>query len=201
MRRLLGAVALVAFWSAGAAAQDARLSRLDPATRASVQATVDSARREHLPTEPLIQKAFEGLEKRAPGARITIAVRALRADLLRARAALGRNSRPAELRAGAMAIRAGAAPADLTRLRRDASARDLTVPLTVVSDLATRGVPATDAMHAVHDLVSARLTDDELAIFQRDIRTDVEHGAMARTAALTRARGLVERQNARKSRG
>ncbi|MEJ7810624.1 MAG: hypothetical protein WKG32_09480, partial [Gemmatimonadaceae bacterium] len=51
-------------------ASDARLdARLDPRTRASVAAVLDSARAAGLPTEPLVDKALEGASKRADGAR------------------------------------------------------------------------------------------------------------------------------------
>ena len=67
---------------------DPRLLRLDERTRAAVSAVVEGARREGLPTEPLIDKALEGASKRAPGPSIVNVVKSWVADLRRAREAL-----------------------------------------------------------------------------------------------------------------
>src|SRR2546430_14518124 len=71
-------------------------------------ALVDSAHTAMLPTEPLVQRALEGATKRASGDAIVAAVRRLAADLGHARDALGSTASPAELTAGAAALRAGA---------------------------------------------------------------------------------------------
>ena len=98
-------------------AQDPRYERLAPDTRARVVAIVDSARAVGLPNEPLIHRALEGAMKNAAGERIVAAVRRLAGDLGTARDALGSKATPAELEAGVAALRAGATPATLTRLR------------------------------------------------------------------------------------
>src|SRR5438132_14190490 len=92
---------------------DPRLERLDAATRPAVLALVDSARRALLPAEPLVQRALEGATRRASGDVIVAAVRRLAVDLGHARDALGSTATPAELTAGAAALRAGAAPSIL----------------------------------------------------------------------------------------
>ena len=51
-------------------AQDPRLERLDPETRALVGTVIDSAHGAGLPSEPLVQRALEGATKGAPGIRI-----------------------------------------------------------------------------------------------------------------------------------
>src|SRR5881396_1241976 len=107
---------------------DSRLERLDAATRPTVAALVDSARTAMLPTEPLVQRALEGATKRASGDAIVAAVRRLAADLGHARDALGSTASPAELTAGAAALRAGASQATLAQLRH-ARRESLTVPL------------------------------------------------------------------------
>src|SRR5207249_1833573 len=83
-----------------------------------------------LPTEPLVQRALEGATKRASGDVIVTAVRRLAADLGHARDALGSTASPAELTAGAAALRAGASQATLAQLRH-ARREPLTVPLAV----------------------------------------------------------------------
>ena len=59
---------------------EGRLARLDAPTRVAVAAVVDSARKNRLPTEPLVDKALEGAKKGADGARIVTAVSGIDAD-------------------------------------------------------------------------------------------------------------------------
>src|SRR2546428_9607276 len=102
--------ALLAAPPAAAQQVDPRLERLDAAARPVVAALIDSARAASLPTEPLVQRALEGATKGAPEDVIVAAVRRLAVDLGRAREALGSTASPAELNAGAAALRAGASP-------------------------------------------------------------------------------------------
>ncbi len=167
-----------------AAAQDPRLERLDAGTRPLVAALLDSARAAGLPAEPLVQRALEGTIKGAPGDRIVAAVRRLAADLGRARDALGPAASPPELEAGAAALRAGAAPAVLTELRRTRR-QPLTVPLAVLADLVASGVPADSAATAVLALApSAR--DADLVEFRRAVERDIALGAPPAAAASVR---------------
>jgi len=175
---------------------DARLVRLDSTTRLAVAAVVDSARRTHLPTEPLIDKALEGAQKGADGSRIVSAVRGLYAELRSARAALGTGAATEEINAGASAIHAGMPMRTLTQLRavsQRAGRARVTLPLTVYTDLIARKVPATVASDVVLSLARAGLRDGDYAMFQRNVRLDIENGADAATAAQTRARGATLR--------
>ena len=167
-----------------AAAQDPRLERLDAGTRPLVAALVDSARTAGLPAEPLVQRALEGTIKGAPGDRIVAAVRRLAADLGRARDALGPAASPPELEAGAAALRAGAAPALLTKLRR-ARRQPPTVPLAVLADLVASGVPADSAAAAVLAL-AATARDADLVEFRRAVERDIALGAPPAAAASVR---------------
>jgi hypothetical protein len=168
-----------------AAAQDPRLSRLDPVTRPLVAAVLDSARAAGLPEEPLVQRALEGTAKGAPSPAIVTALHRLALDLGRARAALGTRATAPELEAGAAALRAGASPAvlaDLRRVRREA----LTVPLAVLADLVAGGVPVDSAAAAVLAL-AATARDAELIDFRRAVERDVALGASAAAAAAAAA--------------
>src|SRR5256886_1078131 len=134
---------LAAMLVAGGAAApqtDPRLERGDAAPRPTVAALVDSARAALLPTEPLIQRALEGATKRASGDVIVAAVRRLAVDLGHARDALGSTTSPAELTAGAAALRAGASQGTLADLRH-ARREPLTLPLAVLADLVASGGP------------------------------------------------------------
>jgi hypothetical protein len=157
------------------AAQDPRLERLDPDTRSAVSAVVDSARSAGLPGEALIQRALEGASKGAPGARIVAAVRRLTVDLGTARTALGTNASDPELEAGVAALRAGATPQVLTRLRT-VRRPPLTMALSVVADLVASGVPADSAAAAVLAL-APKARDADLVEFRRAVERDIALGA------------------------
>ena len=170
--------------------QDARLrQRLDPATRAAVTAIVDSARAAGLPTEPLIDRALEGVSKRADASEIISAVRAL-ADLLRAaQAALGARSSEAEMTAGAEALSAGVSADVLSRLRVARRAQPVTVALATLSDLIALGAPPETASAALMSLVRSGAGDAELVAFRRDVERDIKAGIAPAAAASVRARG------------
>ncbi|HET9384338.1 MAG TPA: hypothetical protein VFO67_04260 [Gemmatimonadales bacterium] len=175
---------LVAVQVAGAV-QDPRLERLDPETRALVVAVVDSARTVGLPSEPLIQRALEGATKGAAGPRIVAAVRRLATDLGTARTALGPRTSAPELEAGVAALRAGASPEVLTRLR-DARRPPLTMALAVLADLVTSGVPVDSASTVVLAL-APNARDADLVEFRRAVERDISLGAPPGAAASVRA--------------
>jgi hypothetical protein len=177
-------VLLAIIVATGASAQDSRLERLDPQTRADVVGIVDSARGVGLPAEPLIQRALEGATKGATGARIVSAVRRLAVDLGAARTALGGRASAPELEAGVAALRAGATPELLADLR-DVRRPPLTMALSVLADLVARGVPADSAAAAVLALApTAR--DADLVEFRRAVERDIALGAPPAAAASVR---------------
>ncbi|HKW39667.1 MAG TPA: hypothetical protein VJN39_00330 [Gemmatimonadales bacterium] len=171
-----------------AAAQDPRLERLDPGIRPMVMALVDSAQLTGLPTEPLVQRALEGATKRAAGDVIVAAVRHFAADLSQAREALGPGASPAELTAGAAALRGGAHPEILSDLRR-ARRRSLIVPLAVLTDLVASGVPVDSAGAAVVALAN-RASDGDLVEFRRAVERDIAFGAPPAAAAAAAAAAM-----------
>src|SRR5438046_7046283 len=140
-----------------------------------------------LPTEPLVQRALEGATKRASGDASVPAGRRLAADLGHARDALGSTASPAELTAGAAALRAGASQATLAQLRH-ARREPLTVPLAVLADLVASGVPVDSAAAAVLGL-AARASGAELVEFGRDVERDID--VCAPRAAATTAAGTA----------
>jgi hypothetical protein len=168
-----------------AAAQDSRLERLDPAARATVVAVLDSARAAGLPIEPLVDRALEGVTKRAAPELVVAAVRRLAAHLGRARAVLGPASSPAEIEAGAAALRAGADSTVLAALRSRRPGQPLTVPLSVLADLVASGVPPDTAASAVLALAPAA-QDAELIEFRRNVERDIALGAPPAAAAAVR---------------
>lgn len=168
----------------GAAAQEARLvGRLSAAARAEVQTVLDSARREGLPLEPLVDRALEGAVKGADDARIVAAVRRLADELAAAREAFGPGVADAEVAAGASALRAGARSENLERLRRLRPAQSVTVAAAVLTDLVALGIPADTATAAVLALAE-RADDATYLAFRRNVERDVALGATP-VAALT----------------
>ena len=165
-------------------AQDARYDRLDPDTRARVVAIVDSARGVGLPSEPLIHRALEGAMKNAASERIVAAVRRLAGDLGTAREALGTKATTPELEAGVAALRAGATPAVLTRMR-DVRHAPVTMALAVLADLVASGVPADSAAAALL-VLAPTARDAELVEFRRAVERDIALGAPPAAATSVR---------------
>ncbi len=162
----------------------------DPA-RQQVEAILDAARLRRLPVEPLVDRALEGAAKGAPAAMIVAAVTRLRDELATVRTAFGETATPAELSAGAGALRAGARPDDLARLRRTRGSRSLTVAAGVLADLVAAGVPADTAVGAV--LVLARDADDaDYIAFRRNVQRDIELGASPAAALDVRVRATAD---------
>jgi hypothetical protein len=188
--------------AARAAAQqsDPRFERLDAATRPAVVALIDSARTALLPSEPLVQRALEGASKHAAGDVIVAAVRRLAIDLGQARTALGATASPAELSAGAAALRAGASQTTLAELRH-ARREPLIVPLAVLADLVASGVPVDSAAAAVLSL-ARRARDADLVEFRRAVERDIALGAppAAATAAAVSAADVSVNAGARPQR-
>jgi hypothetical protein len=175
-------------------AQDARLAaRLDKPTLVAVNAIVDSARISKLPTEPLVDKALEGAAKGSEGANIVSAVHQLSLRMGSAKRVLGPASTPDEIKAAASAIGVGVSDRDLARLRAAAGKHQVTLPLAVLTDLIDRNVPIETATNLVLQLARAGVKDPDLALFQRNVRADIDRGADPTVAATTRARGLVLR--------
>jgi|SRR5262245_6858148 len=166
-------------------AQDPRYERLNPDTRGRVIAIIDSARGAGLPGEPLIQRALEGSMKHAAGDRIVAAVRRLVVDLGTAREALGSKATTPELEAGVAALRAGATPATLTRLR-DLRKPPVTMALAVLADLVASGVPADSATAALL-VLAPTVRDADLVEFRRAVERDIALGAPPASATSVRA--------------
>jgi hypothetical protein len=178
-------------------AQDARLAaRLDKPTLLAVNAIVDSARVSKLPTEPLVDKALEGAAKGSEGANIVSAVHQLSLRMGSAKRVLGPASTQDEIKAAASAIGVGVSDRDLARLRAAAGKHQVTLPLAVLTDLIDRSVPIETATNLVLQLARAGVKDPDLALFQRNVRADIDRGADPTVAATTRARGLVLRGGA-----
>jgi hypothetical protein len=150
--RLGALVALLVALPAGLTGQvDDFEGRVDVATLAAVQPTLDLAVRDSLPLRALRSKALEGQVKGVPAERIGRVVADLADELRHARAALreGLPDRPitdGEVVAVALATRQGLDPEVVRALWASRSnGGSLEIPVTVLSELVRRGVPVDDA--------------------------------------------------------
>jgi hypothetical protein len=154
---------------------------------------IDSARVAKLPTEPLVDKALEGAAKGSDGQTIIIAIHQLSLRMGSAKVVLGTTATPDEIKAAASALDVGVSVRDLARLRTAAGKHSVIVPLAVLTDLVGRTVPIATATDLVLQLARSGVKDADLALFQRNVRADIDRGADPTVAATTRARGLVLR--------
>jgi hypothetical protein len=191
--RAFGALALLAaLHGRPLAAQDVRLAgRLDKATLTAVNALIDSARVERLPTAPLVDKALEGAARGSDGGRIVNAVHQLSMRMATARGVLGASASADEIKLGAAALDVGVSERDLALLRTACGKRPATMSLAVLSDLIGRSVPVATATTVVLQLARSGAKDLDLTLFQRNVRADIDRGADPSVAATTRARGFV----------
>lgn len=169
------------------------LSRLDQVTRYSVEVLLDSARQAGLPTNPLESKALEGVMKGATRRVIVLRVREVFHTLRDARSALGPSATPSELAAGAGALRVGITSAELAQLARTRHEKQLTVPLVVLSDLITRGVPRDTASVTIFQLWQKGAADDDFLGLWRGVERDIVSGTDPGVALLNRAREVPAR--------
>jgi hypothetical protein len=188
MRGLIIAGCIALFVAGSSAqAQDPRLARkLDPQILAEVQALIDSARAAGIPTEPLADKAFEAVLKGAKGPAIVDALRRRAVQLGAARTALFPASE-AEIVAGAGAIGWGVPQGTLTQLRRVRPGSDLTVPVSVLADLVSRGVQLDTASAVVIALASTNMRDTDMIKFRQTVERDIALGSLPAAALTTRA--------------
>jgi hypothetical protein len=169
------------------------LVRLDPTVRHAVAVMLDSARQAGLPTAPIESKVFEGLSKKVHSRRILAAARNVYESLRLARAALGKDASTDELTAGAGALRVGVTTAELANLARGQREKLLTVPLVVLADLVTRGVPRDTASQTIFQLWQRGAGDDDFYGLWRGVERDIVSGTAPGVALLARAREIPSR--------
>ena len=196
MKQCFGRVAalltLVLASSATAQERDP-LVRLSPTVRYAVEVILDSARLVGLPTQPIESKALEGLSKRQDDRRILFAVRNVFRSLREARSALGPTATEGELTAAASALRVGVTNAELSQLASSRKGKQVTVPLVVLVDLVSRGVPRDTASLTIFQLWQRGVADDDFYGLWRGVERDIVSGADPGAALLNRAREIPNR--------
>lgn len=190
--RYVSALLTLALATAGAQERDP-LVRLSPTVRYAVEVLLDSARLAGLPTQPLESKALEGVSKRQDDRRILFAVRNVFRSLREARSALGPTASEGELTAAASAIRVGVTNTELSQLSRSRKGKLVTVPLVVLVDLVSRGVPRDTASQTIFQLWQRGVADDDFYGLWRGVERDIVSGADPGAALLNRAREIPNR--------
>ena len=169
------------------------LQRLDPSIRYRVELLIDSAKIYGLPTPPLVSRALEGMSKRADDRKILAEVMREFRYLRDARVALGPQVSTSELTAAAGALRLGISQTELSQLARSRSDKILTVPLVVLSDLISRGVPRDTASTTIFQLFQRGAADDDFLGLWRGVERDIDSGTDPGQALLNRAREVPSR--------
>ena len=201
LRRVIPAAVLALALTPAARAQDtsSRVRELDPlarlseATRYAIELMLDSAKVAGLPTAPLESKALEGISKKVDNRRIVNAVRAVLHSLRTARAALGPTATSDELNAAAGALRVGISATELSSLAVSRREKQVTVPLVVLADLITRGVPRDTASQTIFQLWQRGAADDDFLGLWRGVERDIVSGTDPGVALMNRAREIPSR--------
>lgn len=170
-------------------AQDtAALARLDTQSRYQIEVLMDSAARLGLPPEALMSKTLEGISKGASPRRIVQVVRKHFDALREARTALGAEISLDELSAAAGALQSGVPRTSLATLHTTRKGNSILMPLVVLSDLVSRGVPPDDATSAIINMSQRGALDSDFAGLRRGVETDILSGASPATALDRRTR-------------
>ena len=190
-----GATAALIVLSPGLLGAQGSSPQLTPQLKAAVERVADSVRALGLPTDPLFAKAAEGTLKGADEQRVMVAVRRLARELSDAKTARGNGATPAELEAGASALRAGVALDLVARLGRSAKERTtpgrLVMPLVTLADMVARRVSPQAAVSSIEALVSRGAADAQLANLRSDVERDIAAGERPDVAVQRRSASIV----------
>lgn len=165
--------------------RSARLASVLPADVAQrVMSAVARARAEQLPAAALENRALKFAARGVPPQDIARSVDEQLARMRSMRSVLGAARRQAptgdEIEAGAEAIREGVDGATISKLAQSApSGRSLTVPLYVIGNLVSRGVPSDEALQGVEKRLEAHGSDAEIeadGVAIAAARRSAEHG-------------------------
>lgn len=186
---LLGSAVIGLHLATTARAQDpSPLGRLDANNRYRIEALMDSAELAGLPSSILYFKTLEGIRKGVPGTRIVQVVRRHLGALREARSALGPSVTVDELGAAAGALQAGVPRKSLATLHTTRKGSSILMPLIVLSDLVSRGVPPEDATSAIINMTQRGALDSDFAGLRRGVETDILSGATPAMALDRRTR-------------
>lgn len=161
-------------------------ARFDSATAVGLRELLDSAVEQGIPTGPLIDRALEGAARKRSGAEILKVVRMHATALLIARDALGDKAPVDELDAGARALRAGIDAKTLADVRAARPNSSVVLPLVVLTDIVSRGVPQSTARDAVTAIARMPRSDDALSGLQLTVAKNAVRGPGMAVDAMNR---------------
>lgn len=194
MTRSITLALLALFCAAALAAQETPQSRaraaLSPEVFQSLHEVAVALEAEGLPSDPLYNKALEGVAKRVPQDRLLPAVTAYAGRLRGARTALGPTSTPPLIVAGADALQRGVAMNAL----RDLGANEGRSPMAVLvlADLVEAGVPSEQALEVLHEAMRQRTGEQAMLGITNRVRMLMRQGQSPRDAA-EQVRGVMQR--------
>jgi len=168
------------------------LTIADVRTRQAVEREIARAAQRGLPVRALVAKANEGVTKQATGERIRVAVSTLARRLEQARDLLAPSPSDADVIAGADALAVGV-PATMLRQIRAAypAGSSVAMPLDVLTELVARGVPASNALEQITQLMRRGATPTQIAGLGASVQSDVAAGLTPDAALEVRARGVM----------
>jgi hypothetical protein len=183
------AAALVLLTARAASGQAAQ--GLDSATAAAIAPIVEQARADRLPVTPLYAKAREGYVQRVPIPKIEAAVRALADRMRTANDALKPEASEQELSAAADAIKNGVGRETLIAMRKAGGNGSLAVPIGVLTQLISRGVPVERASMEVVALLQRGAVARNFIALEESVRQDVLAGRRPDESLDLRLKGII----------
>ncbi|MEJ2186486.1 MAG: hypothetical protein P8Z36_11160 [Gemmatimonadota bacterium] len=202
LRVAIAAMAMAAL-AGPLSAQESAMERiraaLPPDQVQAVEQVLARARQQNLPTEPLMEKALEGVAKHAPPPLIVQALNQLSRQLGEARALLKNGAPPAgdEVAAVADALRRGV-PAKAVRTLHEQAGPGEPVALAVhtLGDLLDRGVPVNSALDVLKAWREHGARADELREIPAAVEGMIRQGEMPGEAAAAVASAVRAGQRA-----
>ncbi len=188
-KRLLVVFALLTLGPGLLEAQEAARQRareaLSPELFREVEGLVNSARAEGLPTEPLFNKALEGLAKGVPEGRLLPALNAYSARLREANRAFGIFANGPLTVAGADALQRGVGVETLRSLSQgeEGSPGPSPMAVLVLAELVEAGVPADRALGVLREALRNRTREQRMLEISGEVRRLMRRGQSPQEAA------------------
>jgi len=150
-----------------------------------IDALASQADREGFPSEPLFNKALEGMAKRVPSERLLPAVAAYANRLREAHGAFGTSSTGPLVIAGADALQRGVASEALRSLGRGEGGGPGPSPMAVLvlADLVEAGVPAERALGVIQEALRMRAREQQMLGIPAQVRQLMRRGQSPQEAA------------------
>lgn len=171
-----GGTVLLGAWLLAAAPASAQQAAPDVRAVPELRAEFERAERMGLPLGPLVAQARKGYLVREETGAIKKAVRNLTDRMDRARSVLAPVQSEAELEAGAEALRLNVPASVLKSMRASARTRSLVVPIGVLTELVSRGVPVQRASDNVGAFLERQVANATLISLSAGVTSDVATG-------------------------